>query len=187
MRITPQFMLSLVIFLDDLWFYRHHRANYSREAHFFMDRADLMNQLRYLRKDRADQSELEREVAFLYGIVDTQDLLYWPSFNIAQSENERFYWYLFGSRNLTQWEVENSPSEIYFLHSTQEIYVNVFLLNFFIFACLKLACAVLWLAARRFQSLASIFDKVDSQTHWWTFLVSVVETNMAPLSFACFL
>ena len=46
--VTPQVFFSLIGFLDDLWYYRFHRTNYPQEAQFFMNKTDVMNEVRFL-------------------------------------------------------------------------------------------------------------------------------------------
>ena len=43
----PNFVSTLAIFLDDLWFYKFHRYSYPNSVHLFMERVDWMNYLRF--------------------------------------------------------------------------------------------------------------------------------------------
>lgn len=42
MKINPKFLISMAFFLDDLWYYKFHRQNYTKSAKFFMEKIDLI-------------------------------------------------------------------------------------------------------------------------------------------------
>lgn len=46
MKFNPKFIVSLTLFLDDLYYYQFHRNNYTQSAKFFMDKVDILNVIR---------------------------------------------------------------------------------------------------------------------------------------------
>ena len=45
-RLMPNIFRCLALLLDDLWYYRYHRVDYPESARIFMDKIDIINDLR---------------------------------------------------------------------------------------------------------------------------------------------
>lgn len=43
---SPNFLVSFMFVLDDLWYYQYHRWDDPPSAKFFMDKVDIINDLR---------------------------------------------------------------------------------------------------------------------------------------------
>ena len=51
MRISPKFLLTLTLFLNDLWYYKFHRKygpEYPQSTQLFMQKIDLIQELQFL-------------------------------------------------------------------------------------------------------------------------------------------
>lgn len=46
LRISPSFLLTFTGFLDDMWYYKYHRYTYPLPVRIFMDKIDIINELR---------------------------------------------------------------------------------------------------------------------------------------------
>lgn len=45
-KATPNFIISFMILLDDLWYYQYHRCNYPSSVQFYLCKVDIINNLR---------------------------------------------------------------------------------------------------------------------------------------------
>lgn len=67
MKITPQFLSSLTILLDDLWYYRFHDTVYPQKSQYFMQKVNLVNEIRFSMVQSSNNSE-PQGVAYFYTI-----------------------------------------------------------------------------------------------------------------------
>lgn len=47
LKISPSFFLAFTGFLDDLWYYKYHRYSYPLSIRIFMEKIDIINELRF--------------------------------------------------------------------------------------------------------------------------------------------
>ena len=46
LSISPTFLISFIIALDDMWWYQYHRVDYPNSANYFISNVNLINTIR---------------------------------------------------------------------------------------------------------------------------------------------
>lgn len=69
-KLVPQFLTSLIILLDDLWYYRFHDTVYPDEAKFFMENVNVINEIRFMLtklngRDGAQQPDQNAQAVYI--------------------------------------------------------------------------------------------------------------------------
>jgi hypothetical protein len=146
-KFLPNFVASLTIFLDDLWYYKFHRYNYSPWIIFFTKRVDWLNYFRFSTWFFDIQAQLDKV-------------------SIGADENA-FYVQEISPH-------KNNPENVYFLNSSKEIYLDGIVLNLIIYMASKILHALLFALKNCHPVLNELYLWIRDSTKWWTFLLMLL-------------
>lgn len=153
-RVAPNFLLSFTGFLDDLWYYRYHRNQYPQSVRFFMEKIDLINELR-----------------LNPWFLDFLDVLSQPL--VCNESNQRMLEYL----NFTG----EDPQSVYFLHSAEDTYKSNLVMNVAFLVAMK---ALYLLALRTEKCMKdrgevtnlvfrTVLNLLKYSSAWWSIVVAI--------------
>jgi hypothetical protein len=161
-KITPDCLLIFTSLLDDIWYYKYHRAKYPSSLKFFVKEVNIINELRLN--------------PWFLDFIEAINKNY-----VFNDINDQRY----ASLNFSN----NDPTQVYFLHATEDVYRNNFVLNLLIFLLLKL-CFLIFAQLFRVSGqsfLKSARNAFKHNSRWWVLLMAMVESNMIKLTFSSFI
>lgn len=156
-------MLSLSCFLDDLDGYQYHRTNYPQNMMAFLNKVNLMNDIRFM--------------PWFFDFTSNITSIIKQNTNFGSNWNQIYVEY-------EDYVRESDPNKVYFLNSISDFYTLTLLQNIAMFLVLK-GLHLLFYLLRNFNICKMAYLKFSMETQWWTFLLMLFEANIVNLSFSC--